>query len=168
MENAVQALKIGAAILVFSIAIATVFLIFAQARQVSETVFFAMDNDSYMEYVEGDSSTINRVVGIETIIPTLYNFNKEMCSITIINKAGDVIGYFDTAANPPLDNTQLNPTIDKFVNEKLLGTTLKDSKFEETFYEDIYKGNIYTDEDTLETIQDINTKTKIYITYREI
>lgn len=167
MENAVQALKMGAAILVFSIAIATVFLIFAQARQVSDTVFLLMDNDRYMEYVEGDSSAINRVVGVETIIPTLYNFYKEMCSITIINKAGDVIGYFDTA-NQVLDLTQLNPTIDKFVNDKLLGTSLKNSKFEETFYEDVYKGNIYTDPDTLETIQDINTKAKIYITYREL
>lgn len=168
MENAVQALKIGAAILVFSIAIATVFLIFAQARQVSETVFLSMDNDSYMEYVEGDFSTINRVVGVETVISTLYNYYKETACVTIIiDKAGNVIKYIDTANNV-LDSTQIKPDIDKFVNEKLLGTSLKNSQFEETFYEEMYNGNIYIDKDTLETIQDINTKIKIYITYREI
>ena len=165
MENAVQALKIGAAILVFSIAVATVFLMFAQAKQVSDTVFKAVDNDKYVDYIEGDSNTTKRIVGIDTVIPTLYEYYKELYSVTILSSSGSEIANFDIA-NETLDRVTMMARLDTFVNEKLLGTELKNKKFEESFYEYTYKGNIYTDPDTGETIQDINTKTKIDITYK--
>lgn len=166
MENAVQALKIGAAMLVFSIAIATVFLIFAQARQVSETVFLSMDNDRYMEYIEGTGGN-NRIVGVDTIIPTLYQYYQELYCVTIKDRSGTVIETFDIA-NETLDTPRMMARLDNFVNEKLLGTELKNKQFEETFYEDVYKGKIYPDPDTGETIQDINTKIKIKITYQVV
>lgn len=170
MDNAVQALKIGAAILVFSIALATTFMVFAQAKQVSETVFITADNDNYMEYIEGDSDSINRIVGVETIIPTLYNYYTELYSVTIIDSEGNIIKTIDmdNYDDGAVETESMYERLDEFVEETLLGTELNEKKFEETFYEYVAKGSIYTDDTTGETIEGINTKTKIDITYREI
>lgn len=170
MENAVHALKIGAAILAFAIAIATTFMVFAQARQVSEAVLFAMDNDSYMEYVEGDRDTNNRIVGLETIIPIIYNYYKGEYTVTIKMKNGTEY-IFDSSKKDPdtgkfLDGPGMIAKLDNFVDNNL--STLKNKKFEESFYKYTFKGAIYTDPDTGETIEDKNTRTMIDITYKEL
>ena len=168
MENAVQALKMGAAILVFSIALVTAFMVFAQARQVAETVFIVSDNDRYKEYVEGDVDSINRIVGIETIIPTLYNYAEERYSVTILDSAGNQVERFDIDYNGPMSANDIQKRLNTFVSEELLSTTWKNRKFRETIVEDEYKGSSYTDPITGETIEAIGTETKLYITYQAI
>ena len=52
MENAVDAIKIAFAVLVFSIAIIVAFTLISQAREVSDIVLGINDHKNYEEYVD--------------------------------------------------------------------------------------------------------------------
>lgn len=103
MENAVDALKIAFAVMVFTMALTLAISTFSQARETSEAVLFMNDKTNYYVYdgisdvnektvsVNGEDITYTeytasesgityydkRIVGIEAIIPTLYRYYKE-------------------------------------------------------------------------------------------
>lgn len=80
MESAVEALKLGAAVLVFVMALSITILTFSQARETSEMVLQSSDNQRYYESIE--TGTENRIVGFETVIPTIYKYDKERYKVT--------------------------------------------------------------------------------------
>lgn len=179
MENAADALKMGAAILVFSIALATVFSIFSQARQVSDAVFLSIDNSEYIEYMEGDrqegeaeGTSYKRTVGLETIIPVIYNYYDEKYNVEILKKDGSLIKRYEIGSVVITDRKLVRIDIDNFVRDKLL-KDYKNAKFEESIVEENYSGRSYTDPETGETIVDTTESAKlldtiITITYRVI
>ena len=71
MENAVEALKMAAAVLVFVMALGISISSFSQARQTSQTIIQYSDRETTTQYVE-DTGVKTRTVGVDTIIPTLY------------------------------------------------------------------------------------------------
>jgi len=77
MENAVDALKIAFAVMVFTIALTLAISTFSQARETSEAVLYMNDKTNYYSWEEEVNYTEERIVGIETIIPTLYRYYKE-------------------------------------------------------------------------------------------
>lgn len=85
MEDAVEALKIGFAVLVFVIALSVAFSSLTQAKQVSDTVL-EMTSSTYLDEYEFANTAPGdgRVVGIETVIPTLYRYSKEKYSVDIV------------------------------------------------------------------------------------
>ena len=118
MENAVDALKIAFAVMVFTIALSLAMATFSQARETSETVLFMNDKTNYYEYDEigtatdmgdytqyevrqVDGSTITytdkRIVGIETVIPTLYRYYKENY-IVVFDGIDKPLYYLDSTA----------------------------------------------------------------------
>ena len=76
MENAVDALKMAAAVLVFILALSVSINAFGQARAASQTILDYNDREYDYTYVEADHSGSNfvteRTVGMETVIPTIY------------------------------------------------------------------------------------------------
>ena len=76
MENAVDALKIAAAVLVFVVALSISINAFGQVRIVSKTLLDYTDREYDYTYVENNGST-KRIVGLESIIPTIYKSYKE-------------------------------------------------------------------------------------------
>lgn len=85
MEDAVDALKMAFSVFAFVLALAIVFAMFSQAREVSDIVLAKTDNTYFTDWVspiQGDDGT-GRVVGIETVIPTLYRYYKEKLTIDI-------------------------------------------------------------------------------------
>ena len=91
MENAVDALKIGFAVLVFTMALSLSMYMFTEAKTTADAVLHRTDETYYMEYDQAqlDHGTIigtGRVVGLETIIPTLYKYRKENFIIICIKK----------------------------------------------------------------------------------
>ncbi len=84
MEDAVDALKMAFSVFVFVLALAIVFAMFSQAREVSDIVISRTDNTFFASYVEAGENDSGRVVGIETVIPTLYRYYKEKTSIDIV------------------------------------------------------------------------------------
>lgn len=98
MENAVDALKIAFAIFIFVIAIALSFSIIGQVRATSEVILALNDKTNSYDYVANEDNNANtkeRIVGFETILPTIYRYAKEQYAVTIINKDGTPIVRYD-------------------------------------------------------------------------
>ena len=85
MENAVDALQMGFAVLVFAMAVALAFAVFSQARYVSDLILFNNDKTNFEEYIEGISSS-NRIVGLEAVIPSIRRYIYDNDGYAIIVK----------------------------------------------------------------------------------
>lgn len=107
MENAVDALKIAFAVLVFVIAFTVILTMFTQARETSDVVLQSSDITEYMTYT--DQSQIlggitltgeERIVGLETIIPTLYKYYKENYTVVFLDTDGSPLELYETQTRP--------------------------------------------------------------------
>lgn len=85
MENAADALKMAAAMLVFVVALSISIYSLSEARQSAETVLSYQDRETDYTYYSVDSANLDsectRTVNAETIIPTIYRAYKENCKI---------------------------------------------------------------------------------------
>lgn len=85
MENAVEGLKLAFAVLLLTMALSLTIAFFSKARTTAEAVLQSSDKTAYYDYskysVPQDTSG-NRIVGYETIIPTLYKYDKERYKVT--------------------------------------------------------------------------------------
>lgn len=97
MENAIDAIKIAFSIIVFVLALALTISVIGQARATSEVVFHANDKTEFYQYVtsENIANTKERIVGIETVIPTIHRYAKEQFAVTIFDKLGNPIVRYD-------------------------------------------------------------------------
>ncbi len=98
MENAADALKMAAAVLVFVIALGIGISSFSQARTAADTLISYTDRDSVTQYAE-DIGTKTRFVGKETIIPTIYRAYKENYKIFFYNSDGTPIQLYTRIRN---------------------------------------------------------------------
>lgn len=131
MEDAVDALKMAFSVFAFVLALAIVFAMFSQAREVSDIVLAKTDNTYFTDWVspgETNGGTITgRVVGIETIIPTLYRYYKEKLVIDIITSNND------------LNNEKFDLDVERIVYRKE-GSSDDAISYWKT-YEDLYRNN---------------------------
>lgn len=97
MENAVDAIKIAFGLLVFAIAITLTFSVIGQARATSDVLFRLNDKTEFYEYAtqEDYNAIENRIVGFETILPTIHRYAKEQYAVTIFNINGEPIVRYD-------------------------------------------------------------------------
>lgn len=98
MENAVDALKIAFAVFVFIIALALAFSVIGQLRATSDVIFALNDKTNEYDYVSSEdtnASNKDRIVGFETIIPTIYRYAKEQYAVTILDTSGTPIVRYD-------------------------------------------------------------------------
>lgn len=121
MENAVQALKTAAAVLIFVIAITVAFTMFSRAKTTADAVVKSQDTQEYLEAAElestlytsseaiqsgtsstttGDNATMTtdgyRIVKPDDVISTIYRYNLEKYGVTIVESNGNVIARFDS------------------------------------------------------------------------
>jgi hypothetical protein len=97
MENAVDAIKMGFAVLVFAIAITLTFSVIGQARATADAVFSTTDKTEFYDYAtEGDYNAEEyRTVSFETILPTIHRYAKEQYAVTIFKSDGTPIVRYD-------------------------------------------------------------------------
>lgn len=92
MENAVEALKIAFAVMVFIIALTVSIVSFNSVKSTADAILYMKDEANYYDYQgESGKAAENRIVGLETIVPTLYKYYKE--NYTVVFKQGT---YFTT------------------------------------------------------------------------
>ena len=79
MENAAEALKMAGAVLLFVLALSVAIISFGQARETADTILDYRDREvqyiegeEYMDYFYYKATGTERVVGLETVIPTIY------------------------------------------------------------------------------------------------
>lgn len=76
MENAAEALKMAGAVLIFVLAISIIIFAFGQVRQTSDTILNYKDRET--EYISDElnhyyqTTTTERTVGLETVIPSIF------------------------------------------------------------------------------------------------
>ena len=89
MENAIEALQMAAAMLVFVVAISVSISAFGEARVTAQVIVDNQDREYLSSYVE-DNGTTERIVGIESIIPSIYRSYNE--NFKIVFEAESIIG----------------------------------------------------------------------------
>ena len=88
MENAVEALKMGFAVLVLVAALSLAIFSFTKVRETTDAITSGADIKEYYQQLSLDETGVSsnnalssRIVGVETIIPTLYRYYKENYTI---------------------------------------------------------------------------------------
>ena len=92
MENASEALKMAFAVLVFVIAMSLGFMMISQARATADVVYATTDKQDYVDDITATTVTTDgagnlityRIVGLDTVIPTIYRYAQENYAVTII------------------------------------------------------------------------------------
>ena len=84
MENAAEALEMAAAFLMFIIALTISINTFGELRVTSRTLVENLDREYEYSYVLENNGT-QRIVGAETIIPTIYKAYKENYKILFVD-----------------------------------------------------------------------------------
>lgn len=99
MENASEAIIMAGAVLIFVIALTVAVTVFSQARETVDTVVYASDRTNYYEYLDISNNIKNRIVGLETIIPTLYKYYKENYTVVFLDESGNGLELYKTETN---------------------------------------------------------------------
>ena len=90
MENAVDALKMAAGVLVFVLALSISINAFGQVRVVATEILSYNDSEYNTDYISGGDTT--RTVNLETIVPTIYKAyaenNKIVFSESLVGSEG--------------------------------------------------------------------------------
>lgn len=127
MENAIDALYIGVAVLIFVVALSVSINAFGNARATSQAVLDMKDREYDYTYIQGDST--ERIVGCETIVPSIYKAYKEHYKIVfnfknaedyLYKKGDEKINYID------LEQEVLGVNQEKFINALLYGNKCED------------------------------------------
>lgn len=139
MENAADALKMAAAVLIFVLALGISISSFSQARYTAEILMQYADRDTVTQYV-GGSANGTRIVGKETIVPTIYRAYKEnyrvqfyeadgVTPIVLYTKVEDGatvnVNYIDLER----DNLGNSWQQDNFIMALLYGANAKDGSY---------------------------------------
>lgn len=93
MENAADALKMAAWVLIFVVALSIIINAFGMARQTTDILISYNDNEYYTDYVEQGNT--ERKVGYETIIPAIYRTYKENYKIIFLNNDGTPMYFYE-------------------------------------------------------------------------
>lgn len=100
MENASDAIIMAGAMLIFVIALTVAMIMFSQARATIDMVAYVSDETNYYEYL--DTTTNNakyRIVGLETVIPTLYKYYKENYTVVFLDANGNGLKLYQSKTN---------------------------------------------------------------------
>lgn len=159
MENMADALKIAFGVLVFIIAITVTFMLLSQAKATTDVVMFVKDETNYYDNYKGNKDNDGRIVGVDTVISSIYRAWEESYTITIKGiESNDIV--IDTDAD-------IYGSVDIFNNSiKDIVEKLNNKNFKETFDYITYTGKYKIEGEEKITITPGYTKT--HITYKVI
>ena len=197
MENAAEALKMAFGVLVFVLALSISVNAFSEARQISQTIINYRDREYDTTYVDEYSYTdasgnliTQRVVSVETIIPTMYRAYKENYKIIFDFGGTYTEGLFKQINSTTNTYEPINYIDEKdqtlggdkqqmeFITDILYGTTdttkytgrrlnttglydiIKDEKFKESI-------GIYYEAEQIEAGEDPNADVSVPLSNRE-
>lgn len=128
MENAADALKMAAAVLIFVVALSISINAFGEVRLVSRTILDYNDKEYNYDYID-DNGTTKRIVGIDSIIPTIYKAYKENYKIVFDESIPQLRGEGLFQRENETGNRYGIYTIDLESREAPLGTDRQKEQF---------------------------------------
>lgn len=170
MENAVDALKIAAAVLVFVIALTIAFALLSQAKATSDIMLFASDKTNYYTYSKDAENKAGRIVGADVVISSLYRYYKESVVVRVYDTDGTTLLIKDSAGNGVEFNTETDGGLSQRERKKRVNELIEKNSdtltgtFLETF-DEVKKSGEYIVEDDGSEITVQSGQTSIYITY---
>ena len=170
MENAVDALKIAAAVLVFVIALTIAFALLSQAKATSDIMLFASDKTNYYTYSKDADDTEGRIVGADVVISSLYRYYKESVVVRVYDTDGTTLLIKDSDGNGVEFNTETDGGLSQRERKKRVNELIEknsrelNGKFLETF-DEVKKSGEYIVEDDGSELTVKSGQTSIYITY---
>lgn len=100
MENAVDALKLGAFVLIFVIALSVSITAFSEARIASDTLLDYRDRETSLgqdDYWYSEETRQQRIVGLETVIPTIYrSYSDASIKVVFLRGDGSIMSLYTT------------------------------------------------------------------------
>ena len=143
MENAAEALKMAAFVLIFVITLATAIVSFSNVRVTAQTILDYTDREYNYTYVDDQNGQTERIVSAETMVPAIMRAYKENYKIffyeneaktpmtiyekTLSNSTKESINYIDLQKETLENDAQRQ----RFVEYILYGT--KQSGYENEF-----------------------------------
>ena len=126
MENAVEALKIAAGVLLFVLALTVSISCFSQANRAVTSIVNMLDRDTQILYDQiKPSSGLTRVVGVETIIPTIYKAFSENIDIQFKDTSGkDMPIYYKLTQNEDRNGNYIREK-DSENNDKIISSIIE-------------------------------------------
>ena len=112
MENLTHALYMAAAMLAFVIAFSAALILVNQLNSTTQTVVYNLDGSYYDSFSLGkiiennEDRNRSRIVGIDSIIPTLYRYYKESFAVKILDEKGNLLQYFDTTTEGDVNSAK--------------------------------------------------------------
>lgn len=130
MENLSKALYLAFAMIIFVIAFSVSLFLVDKLNTTAKSIVYRLDY-AYYDSLSLDKLIENnedrnrsRIVGVDTIIPTLYRYYKESFAVEILDSSGNLLQYFDTttegdvnAAVATIDKTNKQRAILKAYNQ---------------------------------------------------
>lgn len=182
MENASEALIMAGQVLIFIIALSVCISSFSTLRagidnviNQTETIQFAKDTEGYINFIDSKNNDATRIVGVETVMSSMYRAIKEDFTMYLKLKDSTFTGVKTVLGNS-IDNYEIKYnddeksikiTISNDANyrshallKKGLYEKIKDEKFKEFLGE--YQ------EKTNDGVSSENKQTKRIITYEEM
>jgi len=102
MENAIDALKMAFAVFIFVMALTVSIAMFSQLNEVSKIVISSTDITKFYTYEVADAEKSSRIVGLETIIPTLYKYYRENYTVLFLDQYGQPLDLYESQTNRKL------------------------------------------------------------------
>lgn len=100
MENAVDALKLGAFVMIFVIALSVSITAFSEARIASSTLLDYRDREASLgqdDYWYSTETGQQRKVGLETVIPTIYrSYNDASIKVVFLDRNSNEMTLYTT------------------------------------------------------------------------
>lgn len=93
MENAVEALKMAFGVLIFVLALSMSISCFSQANSAVQSIVMSRDRETEYTYVN-QTQGLTRIVGLETVIPTIYRAYTENIEIYFFTSTGDKLPLY--------------------------------------------------------------------------
>jgi len=133
MENLTHALYMAFAMAVFVIAFSLSLYLVNKLNATAKDIVYSIEGSYY------DSLSLNnlieknedrnrsRIVGIDTIIPTLYRYYKESFAVKILDADGTLLQYFDTTTEGDVNAAKATITEQRTDKQKALLSLYDDS-----------------------------------------
>ena len=113
MENLTRALYMAVAMMLFVLAFSVTLYLVNKVNTTAKTLVYSIEASYY------DSLTLNeliennedrnrsRIVGVDSIIPTLYRYYKESFAVKILDVDGKLLQYFDTTTEGDVNRAKM-------------------------------------------------------------
>ena len=157
MDNAVEAMKMAFAMIVFIIALSATMYLLNTASSTSQLLLYYADESNYLDNIDVIGDVRKRNVNVETIIPTLYRYYKENFAVQIYNLSGDLVQIFDVNIEGKLRRAAGTTLAQRTEEQKALVSLYGDTSLTTTnpyLFEAPWIGN---------TSKDIKTRVDLYV-----